>query len=80
MEEFVSKSNIIYTHHPVQEKTTLWVNPLKNNNMHLIGTVFEPFCYFFKDEPIGSFSPVQGAYENDSSKVYMKPYPLKSAG
>ena len=26
-----------------------------------IGTVFEPILFlFFKDEPIGSFSPVQG--------------------
>ncbi len=55
--------------HPVQEKTTLWVHPLKNDNesQEPIGTAlvqenwgFSPIVIFFNDEPIGSFSPVQG--------------------
>ncbi len=60
--------------HPVQEKTTLWVHPLKNDNVgstqltlwvqthrHSFRT---HFVIFFNDEPVGSFSLVQGGIVN----------------
>ncbi len=59
--------------HPVQEKTTLWVHPLKNDNVGSaqqtlwVQTHRHSFrthiVIFFNDEPIGSFSSVQG--DND---------------
>ncbi len=42
-----------------------------------IGTFFEPILlFFYKDEPIGSFSPVQGgqAYHTCPQPVYSKAY------